>query len=242
MLQKIKIFVDSPHFTKTQLTPSGSIHIDELDANDGVSPKSKEHSRNGSELAAAKMESELAMSGQRSGHSQYFSGFGSVVESLSPTKSHSVNSSLCSSSSLGTEEDIFTKHGYRVAHKMCDTMQGELFKAEHAEYQHQGCPVAIKKVDRSLCANRTALEDGFEMCVNDVIKEAVILKHLTCDLSPVGDYIVRFVDLFQSDTHYYLVTEHVQGMNLAELSVRVHALIADGKLTRKEWRSTLKLR
>ena len=99
----------------------------------------------------------------------------------------SVNSSLCSSSTLGTEDDIFTKHGYKIVHKMCDTMQGEMFKAKHAEYHRHSCTVAIKKVDRSLCANRTALEDGFQICVNeDVIKEAVILKHLTCDLSPVG--------------------------------------------------------
>merc|ERR1719509_154748 len=132
MLRKLKIFVDSPHnLTKTKHTPSGSVNID-IDALDSNDVLSTGHTRNGSELAnVAKMEADLAMSNINQSH--YFAGFGAITHSLhsSPTGSHithpqqqhSANSSLCSSPSVSLEDSIFAAHGYRIVHKICDTMQ-----------------------------------------------------------------------------------------------------------------------
>ena len=74
--------------------------------------------------------------------------------------------------------------------------------------------MAIKKVDRALRANRTSIEVAFALCV---------IEDLTFDVS-----------LSQSDTHDYLITEHVLHINLRVLTTHVHALIVDGKLALKQ--------
>ena len=73
-------------------------------------------------------------------------------------------------------------------------MQGECFKARIQKY-HRNQPknsyVAIKKINRKLSGTKTVIQGGMTFITEeDVIKEAVILKHLTVDNSPTGDYIV----------------------------------------------------
>ena len=81
-----------------------------------------------------------------------------------------------------------------MEHKICNTLQGECFKARIQKY-HRNQPknsfVAIKKVDRKLSGTKTVIQGDMTFIVEeDIIKEAVILKHLTVDNSPTGDYIV----------------------------------------------------
>lgn len=73
-----------------------------------------------------------------------------------------------------------------------------------------------------------------------MIKEAVILKHLTCDCAPTGDYIVRYVDLFENSSHFFLVTEWVEGMTMDVFIEKVHGYLKEGKMQQKEWAKTMK--
>ena len=132
------------------------------------------------------------------------------------------------------EQLMLAKHGYQTIHKVCDTLQGELFKAKvikltmaNLKRTAINAHVAIKKVCKLLTAEKTAedKEDGTLLCVEEnIMKEAVILKHLTVDNHMLGNYVVRFVDFFESDTHYYLVTEYVNGMTLKEF---IHAAVCN---------------
>merc|ERR1719420_1952656 len=72
----------------------------------------------------------------------------------------------------------------------------------------------------------------------DLIKESVILKHLTMDNN--NKYIVKFVDFFESEEFLYLCTEFVEGMNLKEFVTASHKYINEGRLSLKEYRKRMK--
>ena len=159
-----------------------------------------------------------------------------------------------------SEEDIIlAKHGYRKIRKVCDTLQGELMKAEvigNNEVVEIGSHVAIKKVchlclsnsminlmitnqhkvnrdisDQSIAKQRD--NETVTFCISEnILKEAQILKHLTMDNSIHGGYCVKFVDFFSTATDHYLVTEYVDGMKLSEFIKIVHTqYIATNKLS-----------
>jgi len=199
---------------------------------------------------------EMVSTSHRRYHSAYSSGKASwrsnstsqtlTPSSLSLDTYHTYTPSYgpTHNSSETLEDLILAKNGYRLEHKLCNTLQGECFKARIEKYhrtQTRNSFVAIKKIDRKLSATKTVEQGGMTFIVEeDIIKEAVILKHLTVDNSPTGDYIVKFVDLFKTDTHFYLVTEFVDGMSLKEFVRKAHCLINQGKLHLKEWSSTIK--
>ena len=73
-----------------------------------------------------------------------------------------------------------------------------------------------------------------------MIKEAVILKHLTCDCAPTGDYIVWYGDLFENSSCFFLVTEWVEGLTMDAFIEKVHGYLRDGKMAQREWAKTIK--
>lgn len=150
--------------------------------------------------------------------------------------------------SQSEEHIIVREHGYKIDREVGPTLQGTLFKAhiieatkENALYGPVGSAVAIKKVDKAVYANRTAHVDGMTFVVEqDLLKEAILLKHLTLHNRPTGDYIARFVDFFESDTHFYLVTEFVEGLSLEQFVRQAFALMAEGRLSRIDYQKTVK--
>eukprot|EP01083_Nonionella_stella_P249998 863853_1 len=106
-----------------------------------------------------------------------------------------------------SEDHLFKNKGYTKIKKICDTLQGELYKSIKLDLlginpDHKLNYVAIKKTSKYLHHERIAIEDGTNFCVSDnIIKEALIMKHLTVDNQPIGNYTVKYIDWFQSDTH-----------------------------------------
>jgi len=142
---------------------------------------------------------------------------------------------------------LLEQKGYRVLSKLADAVQGQIFLAELLRSpQGQSAAaqrVAIKRINKELSDDKTTFEDedGMKELVDeDVRKEAAILKYLTVRKGATGDHIAKFVDFFESDTHYYLVTAYVDGITIAELADNAHALIVAGKLSRKNWLKTVK--
>ena len=102
--------------------------------------------------------------------------------------------------------------------------------------------VAIKKTSKQLHrSGESAEKDGFSTIVEEnIIKEAMILKHLTKDNKPNGGYIAKYIDFFESDTDYYLVMEYVGDKNLSEFVKEAHKYIDEKKLKLAEYKRVIK--
>merc|ERR1719461_2422861 len=86
------------------------------------------------------------------------------------------------------EEWTWENHGYAVAHKICDTLQGELYKCEVIKNTLPSAPcgtfVAIKKTEKTLFDQKVAIKDDITYLVDhDIVKEANVLKHLSSNES-----------------------------------------------------------
>jgi len=53
-------------------------------------------------------------------------------------------------------------------------------------------------------------------------------------------HFAKFVELFESSTHIFLVTEYIDGITLREFADRAHALLRCDKLCHKTWLKTVK--
>eukprot|EP01084_Bolivina_argentea_P019007 35389_1 len=137
------------------------------------------------------------------------------------------------------EDILLHNHGYRIMHKICDTMQGDLFKALNVNTNRF---VAIKKTDKQLFAKRIAIQDRIHFCVTEnIIKEAHILKYLTVDNTPIGDYIVQYIDFFESGESYYLVMEYIASeTDLKQFILKAKRYIQCGKMDIKAYQKTMK--
>merc|ERR1712087_84780 len=141
-------------------------------------------------------------------------------------------------------EDLqLASHGYRKIEKVCDALQGELFRAKIVSATTKnralgvGAIVAIKKIDKELRKQKVATVDDMTYCVEeDIEKEAAILRHLTVDNTPSDKDVARFVELFTSETHLYLVTEYIDGYNLYQFAQMAFANIKARKLSYLEYR------
>eukprot|EP01084_Bolivina_argentea_P206823 353005_1 len=123
-----------------------------------------------------------------------------------------------------TESKCLSNNGYIRLKKLTHTLQCELFEAKSLD----GKPnVVIKKMDKMYKQQ-------------NIIKEAVILHHLTVDNKPIGKYIAKCIKLFESDNAVYLVMEKAGNVNLADFTKKAHELIAANKLKLKDWKKTVK--
>eukprot|EP01084_Bolivina_argentea_P168252 291829_1 len=144
------------------------------------------------------------------------------ISTFSPTTPLTLSPKWSANSSSGhythtnSDDTIFRRNGYRKLKRISTTLQGELFKAiKMDKYQSNVC---IKKISKYLCDNQITNEDGYSICVSkNVIKEALLLKYLTIINQCIGGYIVNYIDFFESNTDYYLVTEYIESeMNLKQ--------------------------
>ena len=151
---------------------------------------------------------------------------------------------LALTSSIGDEDVLYADHGYKKLSKLSACIQGGIYKAIKLSSPSSGPfhHVAIKHIRKALSSKQIAIRDGMTYMVEeDIVKEAMILKHLTVDAQPVGGSIVRFVDFFESSTAWHLVTEYVDGLTLKQFVRRAHAYIGAGQLSRSFYAKHIKL-
>lgn len=152
-----------------------------------------------------------------------------------------------------SEDIIFAQNGYKKVDIISDTLQGQLFKAQRlnnniAIEQKSPTPssqpeyVAIKRTDKSLFDKNIAIQDEINFVVSEnIIKESMILKYLTMDNKCIGDYIIKYIDFFESESDYYLVMEFVQSqMNLKQFINICFKYIHKNKLQLKEYQKVIK--
>ena len=160
------------------------------------------------------------------------------------------------------DEDLtLEQHGYTRIRKICDTLQGELIEAEVKSDENNSAKkrtissdhkenvngpkqierVAIKRTRKELFREKIAEYDGMTFCVEEnIVKEALILHHLTIDNRSTANYVVRFVEFFESDEHFYLVMEYIEGCNLLQFVEKAHEYINKGQLKVKEYHKIVK--
>merc|ERR1719361_154587 len=149
---------------------------------------------------------------------------------------------------IAPDEDawIHQENGYKLISPICETLQGSLAKAEvikECDGASVGSYVAIKRTHKTLFEQKMVFEDADgmnEFVEEDIVKEAMILNHLTVNNQAAGNHIVKFVDFYESESHFYLVTEWIEGDNLLAFSQRAHELMEEGRLSRKDWNKTVK--
>ena len=150
-----------------------------------------------------------------------------------------------------TEEDcVLASHGYETQCKLCDCLQGSVYLGRvtvsreatlDLDATSKGQRVVIKAVDKTMCCRKLAVVDDITFVVEeDVRREAEILRSLTTADSDCEMRTVRFVDFFESERYYYLVTRHVDGIELGQFVERAHELIGEGRLSHTEYMQCIK--
>eukprot|EP01084_Bolivina_argentea_P312938 541827_1 len=147
-------------------------------------------------------------------------------------------------SSLSNEEMIFYNNEYKIINTISDTLQGKLYKAANINpfEPNKQTFVAIKQTSKYLFNQQIAIEDDINFCVSEnIIREILTLKYLTIDHQPIGDYIVKFISSFESDTDYYLVMEYIESeTNLKQFVTAASKHIKNGKLARNQYQKMMK--
>eukprot|EP01084_Bolivina_argentea_P051060 93927_1 len=147
------------------------------------------------------------------------------------------------------EDLLFAKNGYKYLGKLSDILQGESLKAEVTKSSlpsiNRGTFVAIKKTDKCLIQKGITIQDDMTYLIDkNAVKEAIILQQLTLlshNNNIIGSHIIKFVDLFESETHLYLVTEYIEnGITLKQFIKESHELIRKKKLLWKDYSKIVK--
>jgi len=137
------------------------------------------------------------------------------------------------------ETQCLRENGYEMIQTLCPTIQGQLLEARPLD---GSANVVIKRVDKELHRQRiSSKENGMNIVVEEsIIKETILLHHLTVDNKPTSQYVVRFIQFFESDRYFYLVMEKAGTLNLSEFNARAHRYIKDNKMKIREWRKIVK--
>ena len=153
------------------------------------------------------------------------------------------------------QEDIFLRQrGYQKIRKISDTLQGDIWECqiisgdngqkEQAQKPHiqTSNRIAIKRTDKYLFREKITIQEDINFIVDEnILKESVILKHLTYDNQPIGDTIVKFIEFFESLTDYYLVEEYVPSeYTLKQFVHKSHEYLKNGQLNIKEYQKIIK--
>ena len=101
--------------------------------------------------------------------------------------------------------------------------------------------VVIKKTYKALHNERETIMDGMNIVVDEnIVKEAIILHHLTVDNKPAGSAICKLLAFFESAKAYYIVMEVAGTQTLKEFVDRAHDYIRTGKLKVAHWKKICK--
>eukprot|EP01084_Bolivina_argentea_P307925 532303_1 len=147
---------------------------------------------------------------------------------------------LLASLSIMDGEIANGRNGYKKIGTICDTRQGELYKAVKTD--GSDVEFAIKRTAKDMFEKRIAVEYGFTFVVPDnCVKEAEILKRVTADDTSFSKHIVQYIDFFESEEDYYLVMEYVSSQtNLKQFVAQAKQHMANGTLSIEEYQKAVK--
>jgi len=138
--------------------------------------------------------------------------------------------------------------GYELMEQIRLCPQGSVWSAKvtkHGMAAPMGSIVAIKRVSKLLRHGQECMsdEDGLrELVEEDIVKEAAILKHITVDIrASSGRFILKYVDFFETQSEYCLVTEwHENAVTIKQFVDQAHLYLTKGLLQRKGYCKTIK--
>jgi len=141
-----------------------------------------------------------------------------------------------------SDAELLLEKGYKINKKICDTKQGCMYDGVILEPTTCIKRIAIKKTEKYLYSKRISRGYGnMNIITNEnIIKEAIILHHLTVDNKATADYIVRFVDFFETEHSYFLVMEWGGDVTLNQFCDQAFEYMQQGKLDLKEWKRIVK--
>eukprot|EP01083_Nonionella_stella_P254448 874326_1 len=136
------------------------------------------------------------------------------------------------------EETFLSENGYTQLFSLQNTLQGELMQATCTK---TGENVIIKKTEKPLYYKQITVQNGMNIIVQeDIMKEALILHHLTVDNKAPNGSIAQFIQFLESDDAFYLVMEDAGSVGLSDLINTAHHLIAQKKMRLKHWKKITK--
>jgi len=149
------------------------------------------------------------------------------------------------------EETLLAMHGYKKLKKLTSSLQGTVYLGETIPgheivkqlkiASNKKRRVVIKKTLKALHKERITKRDGMNIVVDeDVVREAIILHHLTVDNSPAGSSICKLLSFFESSTAYYVVLEYAGSMTLKQFVDKAHRYIKQKKLDLAHWKKICK--
>eukprot|EP01084_Bolivina_argentea_P114614 204015_1 len=173
---------------------------------------------------------------------KYASPFSSVPTPSSPSST---------TNKTPNDETILAMHGFKKIRKMKDSLQGAIYYGEtikgHDIVQQLKIPkakkrrVVIKKTLKSMHNKRISRQDDMNIIVDEnIVKEAIILHHLTVDNNPAGSAICKLISFFESAKAYYIVVEYCGSDSLKDFVDKAHAYIKEGKLAVSHWKKICK--
>eukprot|EP01084_Bolivina_argentea_P021870 40653_1 len=135
------------------------------------------------------------------------------------------------------EEILLKTHGYCMENEISTTTQGELFLARNGEEF-----VVIKKIAKDLYQRKEFVSNNFTFSTDkSIVNEAMILKSIAENKNPKNELILKYIDSFESDEHYYLVQEYIEdSITLKEFVIKAHQYITENKLKLKHYQKIMK--
>eukprot|EP01084_Bolivina_argentea_P258212 435215_1 len=143
-----------------------------------------------------------------------------------------------------TEDLLLGNYGYINKQKICDSLQGELYTANTID-NNESNSVMIKKIDKDLHQQRITIENGMKFITDEnIVNEAAMLHHLhylAANPNNINNNVIKYVDFFESETHFYLVMEHIDNtITLKDFIKKCHIYISKNKLTLKKYNKIIK--
>ena len=108
----------------------------------------------------------------------------------------------------------------------------------HLTVDNENCTVSLDALHHLSATGCTAPSHSMHCTV--ATQEALILHHLTVANDATADYIVKYIDFFEIDGSYFLVTEYAGDSTLNEFVEMAFKYIDEGKLNVKEYRRIVK--
>merc|ERR1719273_2820759 len=161
--------------------------------------------------------------------------------------SSSTNSEDMTFGNEAAERRLLGRFGYTKKKVITKTLQGNIFVADVTkdgkfgkvgkDGKRKERQVVIKKTSKKLHSEHVTVQNGRRFGIyENILKECIILKHLTENRSGlIMTSFTKYENFFDDSEHYYLSMEH-GGSDLFDFIIEAHELIEADKLRIKEWR------
>jgi len=131
--------------------------------------------------------------------------------------------------SVSKETTQLVANGYAIQYP--STMHGQSIGTA----TKNGVLYTVKQANKNT-TNRN--ESALYQC--DAVKQSRLLHFCTVLNASIGGYVARFIDFFETEDSYFLITEYAGNMTLAAFHRRAQQHIAKGHFTRSEYKKVVK--